>query len=583
MLYLLLSILALNNIFCYKTIPGNFDIINALEGYLTPEDNMLIFSYNISGKMELYKYEKDSNSSTYSNGYKLELEPFPKNNSDPIKDFYTHIKQAAPAIIQFAIFNEKYLSSYTYNQSENYDFVSLEKIAPNEFCIFYLSKNTKFLNISIKIANFDYQNESFNFTREYIIDEINGTANSYCVKTSNNNIVCGLIEIKPINVRRINITYYLLLLQDEKPIQKNLIYNYDIPGDRENYVNGLFEAHFFKFVPLENEKIIYCLNQLFSTTGNILCGLVIVKDNSKIDILINNTQIFNSFPQSNYLRRNIFSAIKFNNNEVILATIENAVSRENITKLTISNNKNFIKEAKYLNYSTRRSSLLHDYHQILKTKDNDIIFLIIDNNIAKFHEFGYSTCKDLKKNYLYNANEVKLDFNFDPGLFKNHDYDIVFSNEINSICFGKKRERVKIGNIYNKNEIYFKLSLNDVVYIKKNWQYNFTFRNTINEKESETCIYTLNFWPCDEDCDICGNDNEECYDNRWNKVDRHKKETQNFITIVSIFIFLTIFSIIIFILVGFLRGQKLSHNLNRNANMNNRNIQNEILIENERL
>ena len=48
MIYLFLQILTLNEIFCYRQIPGTFDKDNALEGYITPEDNMLIFSYNIS-------------------------------------------------------------------------------------------------------------------------------------------------------------------------------------------------------------------------------------------------------------------------------------------------------------------------------------------------------------------------------------------------------------------------------------------------------------------------------------------------------------------------------------------------------
>lgn len=76
MIYLFLSILSINTILYYTQIPGFFDEKNVLEGYITPEDNMLIFSYNISsisGNMELFKYEKVSNFNLYLNRYQLEL------------------------------------------------------------------------------------------------------------------------------------------------------------------------------------------------------------------------------------------------------------------------------------------------------------------------------------------------------------------------------------------------------------------------------------------------------------------------------------------------------------------------------
>ena len=172
---------------------------------------------------------------------------------------------------------------------------------------------------------------------------------------------------------------------------------------------------------------------------------------------------------------------------------------------------------------------------------------------------------------------------FDFGLFKGHENDIVFVNNkngLNSIFYGKKREKVKEGILYNTSEyFYFNLSLSDFNYIKSNGQYNITFRNTLNEKESEICTYTLDFNPCDKECDICGSDKEECYDEFWNKVDRNKQKTKNFITYVSILIFLGLFSIIILILVAFLRGLKINQNSNRNANLNIGNIPNENLIE----
>ena len=575
MIYLFLSILVFNKVFCYTIIPETFDNQNVLEGYITPEDNLLIFSYNISGKMALYKYEKLSTSNTYPKGYELKLEPFPENSSDIIKDdFYSHIKQTAPTTIEFSIFNEKYLSSYTYNESLDYSLVSMEKIGLNQFVFFYISNST-LLNNTIRIASFDFKKKAFNFKKSYNINNINGTANCYCTRTNNNNIICGLIEVNLVSPNRDNINYYLILLQEEIPIQKIRILNYS-PLHRESYVNGLFEANFIKFVPLENEKIIYCLNKLFTDSGDILCGLFQIKDNSNIEILISNEQIFNSFPKSKYARRNLFSAINFNNNEIILAFTGLGYFYKIITRLTVSNNNNFITKEKRLNHTISSNRFLPDFIQVLKNKDNDIIFLIIDKGIAKFHEFGYSICNNTIRDYLYNGREYQLNFIYEAGLFKGHNYDIVFTGNINSIVYGAKKKRVEYGVIYNSSEIYYKLSLKDVDSINKNWQYNITFRNTLNEKESETCIHTLNFNPCDEGCDICG---DGCYDKKWNKVDRNKKRTKAFITNVSILIFLTIFSIIILLLVGFLRAIKFNQNLNQNANLNIGNMQNENLVE----
>ena len=581
MIYLFLQILTLNEIFCYRQIPGTFDKDNALEGYITPEDNMLIFSYNISGKMELYKYEKDSNSNTYSNGYKLELEPFPENSSDIINNnYYIHIKQVAARTIQFAFFNEKYISSHTFKESSNYYIVSMEAIGPNQFAIFYNPINST-LNNTIRIASFNHKNETFNFTKSYTINGVYGRANCYCVKTSNNNIVCGLIEY---NYTILDFTFYynFILLQDEKPIQKIKISNH-LSDSTEYLYKGLFSNNFLKLIPLEDNKIIYCLYYSYfnKLVESLSCGLVQVQNNSKIVILLNGTNIFNKMAQPNYLRRNLFSAIKINNNEIILACVYSNSTR-NISKLTITNNNTFIKEYRYLYYTNSSYQNFHNYIQILNNKDNDIIFLIIYKEIAKFHEFGYSYC-DNKIENLYNGYEKRLVFNnYDPGLFKGHDNDIVFINNtkgLNSIVYGDNKEKVVDGTIYKANEIYFSLSLNDLNYIKNTSQYNITFRNTLNEKESETCVYTLNFTPCDKECDICGYEKDECYDKNWKKVDRNKKATIKFINIVSVLIFLTLFSIIILILFGFIQGIKLSQNRNRNANLNNGNIINNNLIE----
>ena len=113
--------------------------------------------------------------------------------------------------------------------------------------------------------------------------------------------------------------------------------------------------------------------------------------------------------------------------------------------------------------------------------------------------------------------------------------------------------------------------------IKKTWQYNITFRNTLNERESQTCILTLNFTPCDKECDICTYDKDECYDKNWNKVDGKGK--LKFIIIVSVIIILTLFLIIVLVIFAYKRGFKFRRNISLNENLNNNNTPNENLFQ----
>ena len=429
MIYLFLTILALNNIYCYEVIQDIFDHENILEGYITPEDNILIFSYNMTEKWEIYKYEKDPNSNRYLKWSKLRLHNFPKNTSDIIKDFYSFIKQTGPSAFQYSIFNEKNMETVGEIEISNTFYVySLDRIGDNLFVHF---SNYKESNNSISIcSSFSVKERHLTCTYPYKIDNFNGRSNCYCVGTSNNNIVCGLIEEYALEDK---INYNLILLQEKTPIEKLSILKYT-PREKEYYLNGLFKHHFIKFIPLENDKIFYCIYVSSSKIyGSIFCGLLQVKNNSKIEILINNTEIFNKMVKPNYLRRNLFSGIKYNNNEVLLVCVESDGKKDirSIAKLTISNNNTFIAEYKDLYFTYYTNESLHNYVQILKNKDNDIIFLIIYGNYGYIHEFGYSYCQNFTQNNLRNGVEAELSFQYDRGLFKGHDDDIVFINNTN--------------------------------------------------------------------------------------------------------------------------------------------------------
>ena len=567
----LIWIILLTEILSYTTIPGYFDNRHVLSGYITPENHLLIFSSNNSENNSLYKYEMDSNSIKYTKRYQLELKPFPENNSEIINDFYININYISLTSINIIIFNEKYLSSFIYKVDSRYSHISMEEIDSNELAIFYNSKNSTLYNNTVQIAKIDIKNKKLNFTNKYSINGINKTANINCVKSSNNNIICGLIESGGIILSYFSFDYYLILLKNNSVIDKIKVnINY---GDKvERTIYGLYKYNFIKFIALNDEKILYChYKYIYSSMfgEGISCGLAQVKNNSHIEILIKSEFIFKNMAQPNYLGRNIFSGIKFNKNEVILSCVEfNKYDSRNITKLTISNNNTFIKKYKYLYYGKYAKQNLHNYIQLLKNNDNDLIFLIIYKEIGEFEELSYGHCDDYKES-LYNGEQSRLNIHIDSGLFKDKDNDIIFISKekyINSLFYGNEEEIIKNGTIYKANKIYFHLSTKDYDEIKRIGKYNIYFRNTLNEKESETCLINLTFRECDKECDICTS--SECYDRNWNVIDRILKKTKKYAKITSTIIFISFFSIIISVIVAFIVGLKKKNN-SENINPNN--------------
>jgi len=580
MIYFLFGIFIVHTILCYTEIPGVFDNKTVLTGYITPENNLLIFSRNNSGNMSLYKYEMDPDSILYTKYNKLELEPFPINDSETVTDFYFSFDYINSTTINFTIFNEKYLSSYIYKANSNYSFVSIEEIGPNKLAIFHNSKNISLNNNTISIVSFDYKNKKFNYSKIYSID-IDGRANVYCVSTVNNNIVCGIIQYDGYDFLGPSYSYNLILLQEESENEKiNVNRNY---GKSDKYINGVYKDNFFKLISLENERIIYChyyfyYNSFFGE--GISCGLVEVVNNSNLTIIIKSEKIFKNIAEPNYLRKNIFSIIKFNNNEAILSCVEfDKYDSRYIAKITVADNNTFIKNIQYLDYKYYGRSNLHNYIQLLKNKDNDLIFLILFKNTAEFDELGYGSCSN-KESTLYNGERSILQFHVYPGLYKGYDNDIVFINNkkiYNSLIYKNGTEQIKTETIYNMNNIYFYLNIKDYDDIKKDGLYNITFRNTLNPKESESCTLTMKFYKCDEECDICTS--TKCYDKYWNLIDRKQLKTQKFVNTVSVLLFITIFSFIILILLAFIRGLKSDRNVNRNPDNNNLQNENAHLIQ----
>ena len=562
MIYFLFGAFLISTILCTQ-IPGVFDEQNVLTGYITPENNLLIFSRNNNGNMTLYKYETDSHSIAYKKNKKLELEPFPTNDSETITDFYFSFAHINSTCIEFTIFNEKYLSSYIYKGSSNYSFISMEEIGPNKLAIFHNSINASLNNNTISIASFDYKNKKLNFSKTYSID-IKRRANIYCISTNNNNIVCGIIEVYKENSVYCN--YSLILLQEETEIEKKNLYS---SSDSIGNVNGIFKNLFLKLIPLENEKIIYCSYSLL-----ISCGLAKVINNSNLTILIRRQNILIKMAEPNNLRKNIFSAIQFSNNEVLLSfiRIDKRYYYRLLIKIIVLEDKNntdsiYINDIQDYSYTIDRYNL-HDYIQLLKNKDNNTIFIIIYDNKGEFYQLGYSSCIN-KEIFLYNGDKSLLQFNISPSLYKGYDNDIVFVNnkkEYNSLFYNNETQPLKTETIYNNmKNISFYLNLKDYDDIKKNGLYNIKFRNTLDPRESEECTLTLKFYKCDEECDICTS--TECYDKYRNLIDLEELKTKKYVIRIAVIMLITIFALVILILLAFIRGLKRGHN----ANINNPN------------
>ena len=86
----------------------------------------------------------------------------------------------------------------------------------------------------------------------------------------------------------------LILVQDEKPIEKLKVSSNTCK--KAHTYNNLFEDNFFKLIPLDKDKILYC-NYYFvyqKTYGEgVSCGIAQVKNNLTIEIIKTSELLFN--------------------------------------------------------------------------------------------------------------------------------------------------------------------------------------------------------------------------------------------------------------------------------------------------
>ena len=573
LLSILLKVTLLNSIFSFKEIPGIYDNRSVFQGYVTPEDNILIFSSNMSNKTGLYKYEMDNNTNFYTKGYPLELEEKPIDSPDiDIDTFYFHYNYISSTTIQIFFFNEKYISTFYFLIFNNsFYHISIDKIGKNEYILFFNSKNDT-VNNTVNLVNIDYKKQDFNFKKTYTIENITGRANCHCVKTSKDNIVCGLIETKNTS---------LILLKDDSPIERMHV-RYNINNDYT--YNGIFKNNYLKLFSLEDEKIIYCyysFSNIFTIYfDGIYCGLAQVKNDSKIEIIIERQQIFNNVATSFYLQSYLFDGIKMGKNQIVVTYVSSKHPYRNMSRITVTSNNTFIKEYDDL-YSSQYTKN-HNYVQLLKNNDNDLIYLMIYNRHGYYNELGYSYC-DNGTQTIYNGDNIKINFKLYPATFKDIDNDIIFLNnqkEINSLIEGKNGTPIlKNLTVFNRSNIFFLLNLKDYDDIMRYMQYNITFSNNINKKKSQICQYTLNIQPCIIGCDICTY--RECYDRNWNLIKDPEYNSNKYIILTSILICILILSLILPISIIFICEYIKLKNTNniRRDNINNSNPDQMPLIE----
>ena len=322
-------------------IPGNFNVYDSLSSYITPENDMLI--YNPKNRT-LFKYKYNSKSPFYPNMRILSTKEFPKDSSINISDIYFHFDYINSSSINITYFNEDYTSYYIYNpntQNITYKHISLEVKEKNKLFLFLHPLNSSYGYPSINIVEFDFKNEEkIKIIKNYTIYSRKETINCYCSSASyENNIICGLIEFgtfynkSSIQLFSSRFIYNLIYFSESTPFPKNVtIVNQTFFWMSEKDVKtGIFNDNFIKFIPLSEEKTIFCFdenndnkdNEAFILKTRIKCGLAQVQNNNiTINSLIYISNSTHRYSSEIYLGKNILDGVKISDKQVILSYYE---------------------------------------------------------------------------------------------------------------------------------------------------------------------------------------------------------------------------------------------------------------------
>ena len=523
MMYYILILLLAININCLKEIPGFHFRDSYFSCYTTKENNLLYFEPSL---LKLYKSMELKNSAEYSN-FK-DITPAPQKNIR-IKTLpnilYFNFMYLSSNQIKVSFFNESFLSYFNYPNIifSDLEHLSIDELGNNQFAIF--SNNEKGSNHTLNISQFDISQtdkNKFKIIKSYIIESDADRINAHCIKTNNNNIICGLIEVflESNNTNYASYNYSLILLK-KNTIDKN-IFNYD-----KGYIDTDYGYYkFLKLIPLDNDRIF-----LSYENEGIKCGLAQVINSEFIEIIKQDEKIFDNYTFYSKLARDSFSYVKKTDNNIILSIVDKSVvkfANISIGKNNKINSGNIIQKIFKFNQNPFFIKLLENNY------NETIIFLSYfpsdDSYIyyGYFQELEYTSCDDEKK-YVYNAEKTYLNFDFDYATFIDSEDEnniIIFNNEktITSLIDydGKTLEQKKI---YKKDNIYFNLSSIDYnYYYYSGNDYQFNFSNSLNERKSKICTYTISFYKCDSICTYCTSN--KCWDKNWNNVKEKKEKKQ---------------------------------------------------------
>ena len=527
MMYYILILLLAININCLKKIPDSHFKDSYFSCYTTKENNLLYFEPSLR---KLYKSMELNNSAEYSN-FK-DITPASQKNIQ-IKtlpnDLYFNFRYLSNNQIKVSFFNETFLSYFNYPNItfNDLEHLSIDELGNNQFAIF--SNNEKGSNHTLNISQFDISQtdeNKFKIIKSYIIESDADRINAHCIKTNNNNIICGLIEVFLESNKTNYASYnYSLILLKNNTIDKN-IFNYD-KGHIRDYgyeYKNILTYKFLKLIPLDNDRIF-----LSYENEGIKCGLAQVINSEFIEIIKQDEKIFDNYTFYSNLARDSFSYVKKTDNNIILSIVDESIvkfANISIDKNNKINSGNIIQKIFKFNQNPSFIKLLENSYY------ETIIFLSYLSFKESFMYYGYfqeleyTSCNDEKK-YVYNAEKAYLNFYFDYATFFNSEDKnniVIFNNEktITSLIdyVGKILEQKKI---YRKDNIYFNLSSIDYnYYYYSGNDYQFNFSNSLNERKSKICTYTISFYKCDSICTYCTSN--KCWDENWNIIIKEKEE-----------------------------------------------------------
>ena len=512
---LLLTITFINSIFCLTEFNGTFQNDSILNVFITKNNALLMSNPH---DLSFYKADLKINSVLYENPVQIYPEPF-ENKSIDTDEVYFGFRYTDRREIEISYFNEKYASKLYVNLNETYSHFSLEEVGPNQLILF---SNSNSSNDNSTIQLIDFNATAENEENKLIVNESyslnidNIRTNSHCILTSSNKLVCGLIVFRKYydywREETFEIDYNILLLNNNTFKKLNVhsrsSYDKDIYFGKEDE-NGVFENNYIKMVPLEDDKVFYCL----SSNKNNMCGLIQISNQNIKKLIWEEIILSYIYTDSYSYRKNIIHALKFNDSQIILSAMNNSCIT--FAKITILNNNILNIDYTSLNDIYGITSTIY-YLKLLKNNNDDLILVVAYDSQSGFQELSYSTCNDYNRT-VYNGDRTSLSLEINPAIFKNKTVGF-FNNgkKIYSLINRNNTQTVNESEIYIEPDIYFELNFEDYDEIHKYKQYSLEFSSSSNESEAQRCRLTLHFFDCDEVCELCTSDNSVCYDRYWN-------------------------------------------------------------------